>query len=131
LIGAQAAMLLLLGAGLFLAPLSVAPVWPWRLTALTGRAVGAWCLGLGIGAAQVVWENDWWRVRSAVAGYLTLAVLEAVMLARFADTVNWADLRTWVYVMFLLSVLVVALAGWMALRRGKEQALESATPARA
>src|SRR5688500_18442664 len=80
LIGLQAAIMLLLGAGLFVSPLTFASLWPWTLTPLTGRAVGAWCLGLGVGAAQVAWEDDWWRVRSAVAGYSVFAVLELVML---------------------------------------------------
>jgi len=40
-LGAQAAIMLLLGAGLLIAPLTFAVVWPWMLTALTGRADGA------------------------------------------------------------------------------------------
>lgn len=54
----QAGTLLGFGLTLFVAPEATATLWPWALTPLTGRAVGAWLLGLGVAAAQACAEDD-------------------------------------------------------------------------
>jgi len=113
-LGFQAALLLLFGAALFLAPQAAAPLWPWMLTPLTGRAVGAWLLGLGVAAAQMGWENDWLRGRVAMAAYALLGGLELLALARYAGALDWSEPRAWVYLLFLLSVLAVGGYGWRA-----------------
>src|SRR6187402_1912413 len=46
-LGLQAAVLVGLGAALFVAPTDVASVWPWTLTPLMARALGAWMMALG------------------------------------------------------------------------------------
>ncbi len=46
------------GGALFLAPELAGPLWPWALTILTARMLGAWLIGLGLAAAQALWEND-------------------------------------------------------------------------
>jgi hypothetical protein len=112
----QAAVMLLLGAALFLAPQAVAPLWPWTLTPLTGRAVGAWLLGIGIAAAHMAWENEFDRARIGLLAYAIFAVLELVALLRYAGTVDWAGPRGWIYVLFLLSILGVGVYGWFGAR---------------
>jgi hypothetical protein len=52
ILGVQGAVMLVFGVALLVAPVQVAKVWPWPLTALTGRAIGAWLVGLGIIAAS-------------------------------------------------------------------------------
>ena len=49
----------LLGAALVLVPSDVLDWWPWSLTVLTGRAVGAWLVIVGLTAGQAAWQNDW------------------------------------------------------------------------
>ncbi|MCP6390534.1 hypothetical protein NL487_26805, partial [Klebsiella pneumoniae] len=44
LIAAEGAVMLVVGAALFLAPASAAALWPWPLTPLTARTVAAWLL---------------------------------------------------------------------------------------
>ena len=80
-VGAQAAVLVGAGAALFLAP-ERAGWWPWSLTPLTARAVGAWGLGLGVAAAHAVWEDDARRLRPAALALVTFGALQAVALAR-------------------------------------------------
>ena len=118
-IAAQAAVLLVLGLALFVAPLATAPLWPWSLTALTGRAFGAWFLGLGLAAAQMTWENDWQRIVPGSAGFAVFGVLELVVLARYPRAVDWAGPRVWLYLIFLLGLLAVGGYGWYAGRRAK------------
>ena len=59
---AQAVVMLRLGVWLFVAP-QAAGWWPWALTPLTSRAVGAWLLGIGLTTAHAAWEGDWARLR--------------------------------------------------------------------
>jgi hypothetical protein len=119
LLTSQAAVMLLLGAALFIWPTVVAPIWPWALTALTGRVVGAWLVGIGTVAAHAAWENDWVRVENMMISYLAFAVLQFVALLRYPDAVAWDSPGAWLYVLFQLTVLAAGLYGWLAARRAK------------
>jgi hypothetical protein len=109
--------MLVLGIGLFLLPETFAPLWPWQLTPLTGRAVGAWLIGFGIATLHADWENDWTRAYAAALACITLGVLELVALLRFPGTLNWSRVNSWIYLLFMLSVLFVGIYGlWNAIR---------------
>lgn len=114
---AETAAMALLGSWLLVAPLEAAELWPWRLTALTGRAVGAWLVGLAIAGAQLALENDWWRVPAATAGTALFGALELLALARYARTLDWSGAGTWVYLLWLVSMLAVGIYGQLALAR--------------
>lgn len=116
---AQGGGMLVFGAGLLVAPAVLASVWPWTLTALTGRAIGAWFVGLGFAAFHAMRENDLSRIRPLAGGYLAFAVLELVAIARYAGDVNWSAPAAWVYLAFLLSILPVGLFGWFGSRNTK------------
>lgn len=122
-LAAQATVLLVLGVVLFVAP--TMPVWPWPLTPLTGRAVAAWLIGVGVIAAQAVWENEWRRVRVTMAGYAALGVLEIAALARYARFTTGGP-RALVYLLFLFIVLGTGLYGWSASRRAGRAAARTA-----
>jgi hypothetical protein len=107
----QAAFMLPVGAGLLVAPLAVAPVWPWELTPLTGRAIGAWLVSIGVIVAHAVSENDWGRLRPFTVSYTLLAVMQLLALLRFGSEVDWAGPAGWVYVSFLLSIGMVGVFG--------------------
>lgn len=112
----QAVIMLPTGAGLFFFPLAVAPIWPWGLTALTGRAIGAWLISIGVITAHAVYENDWGRLQPFAVSYTLLAVMQLLALLRFGSEIDWAAPAGWVYVLFLFSIGVVGLSGL--LRRG-------------
>jgi hypothetical protein len=95
---------------LFIAPERSLSLWPWPLTPLTSRAVGAWLLGLGVAAAHARWENDLRRIRAAAAGYIVIGVLQGIALARFLDSVAWAEPQSAVYLAILASMVVVGVA---------------------
>lgn len=111
LLGTQAAVMVPLGAALFAAPELFDVVWPWPLTPLTGRVVGAWLIGLGLGAAHSALERDWRRARPAAATAVLFGALELVALARYSDTVDWGDGRTWAYVLTLGFMLTLGGVG--------------------
>ncbi|MBI1801488.1 MAG: hypothetical protein HYR71_07660, partial [Chloroflexi bacterium] len=111
-LGIHGAMMLVMGASLFVWPDAAGAVWPWKLTTLTGRAVGAWLLGIGLAAAQVTIENDWRRLVPIFAAYPVLGALQLVALARYGQEVSWGTASAAIYLLFWLSVLAVGLYGW-------------------
>lgn len=103
----QGVTMLATGIGLFLAPAAFSSLWPWQLTPLTSRAVGAWLIGLGVAVLQAYWENDQNRVRVATVSYAAIGVLQLIALIRFTDTVDWGKANTWIYLLFLVSMLAI------------------------
>src|SRR3989442_1054228 len=91
----EGAGMLTFGGGLLVAPLVIGPAWPWTLTALTGRAIGAWLVGIGFAAVHASWENDLSRTRPLEGGYAVFAVLQLVALARYSSELNWSTPAAW------------------------------------
>jgi hypothetical protein len=115
LVGTQALLLLAVGVGLFAAPATTADWWPWSLTPLTARAIGAWSISLGVAAGHALWEHDAVRVRPAAYAYLAFAALETVALLRFADDGDWASVAGVVYLVLLVSSAITGVAAlWLA-----------------
>jgi hypothetical protein len=113
---AEALLLGAVGAGLFAAPERTSALWPWALTPLTARAVGAWLVGIGIAAAHSASENDFRRVRPAAVSYVLLGVLHGVVVARYPDQIEWG-VGAWVYVAIIALSVVVGVYAWGAASR--------------
>ncbi len=119
-------LLVVLGIALLIAPTSVAPkVWPWPLSALTGRAIGAWLVGTGLSTFHSAWENDLVRVRPAMISYMMLGALQMIALAIFAgsthpvtgeDVFDWTSARAWIYAASVIAFGVMGFVGWKASR---------------
>jgi hypothetical protein len=121
-VAVQTVVLVIVGAGLLVAPLTLAALWPWELTPLTGRAIGAWLVSLAVVAAEALYENDMQRIRPAGAGALAFAVLQTLALVRY-----WSDLHsTAATVGFIVVLLTFFITGSTVFRRGTG---ESAPPA--
>ena len=110
-LGLQGAVMLVLGAALLAVPVQAARLWPWPLTALTGRAVGAWLVGLGIIAAQSWHANRREVVAIAFPAVIVFAALQLAVLAGFARSMRWDQAPAWCYLLFLASLLAVGVAG--------------------
>jgi hypothetical protein len=118
-IGAEAVLLCGIGLALFIRPVTgLTAVWPWPLTPLTSRAIGAWCLGLGVAAVHALWENCVTRLRPAAYAFLVFGVLQTIALLRFGEALDWDRPASWVYVAFLASAAWVgATVLWQSRRR--------------
>jgi hypothetical protein len=110
---------LLLGVYLLVAPLSAAAFWPWALTPLTGRAVGAWLIGFGVVSAHAGLERDLVRLYPIFPALTLFAVLQGIVLVRFHAELDWARPSAWVYALVLASWLAIGLHNWMSV--GKHQ----------
>jgi hypothetical protein len=121
----HALILIPLGLALLVMPEIAIIVWPWKLTLLTGRAIGAWLLALGVAAMHSTWENDWARVQAATISYIVFGVFELIALARYAGSVAWNRYTAWAYVLFLVSVLIIGVYGWY--RSSRESAASQGT----
>ena len=108
-------VLLGFGVALFAVPGSAAPLWPWKLTPLVAQATGAWLISLGVAAAQALLERDARRLRPAAVGYILLAVLQCIALARYPHHFAWGSAAGIIYLTFLGTML---LAGVVGLARG-------------
>jgi hypothetical protein len=108
--------LLLVGLPLLLAPAAMIPFWPWALTPLTARAIGAWLIGLGIAAGHAAYERDLLRARPVLIGAVVFCALQFVALLRYPAEMAWNTPQGWLYVSFLVLFLLVGAYGWAAAR---------------
>lgn len=109
LLAAQGAVLFVVGAVLFVSPGTLP--WPWALSALTSRAIGAWLLSFGLAAGLAVAEADLPRLRGPAVAYLVFGVAELVVLLRYAGTISWGTAPALLYLAFLVLATATAAAG--------------------
>lgn len=110
-------ILVLLGIGMLLAPDSVRTIWPWALTPLTARIVGAWMVGLGTLTGHTVIENDWKRVLPVMPTLAVGAALEIVMAYRYSAVVDWSAPSSTIYIGILGTMVLVGIYGiWQGVR---------------
>jgi hypothetical protein len=107
----QALVMVGLGAALVIAPTDVASAWPWPLTPLTGRAIGAFLCGFGVAAAFALRENDLARLRGSAMSYAALGALEVLALALHWDDADVGSAAGVAYCVGVASVLAVGLYG--------------------
>jgi hypothetical protein len=108
----QAIVLLGLGVALFAAPAQAAPMWPWKLTPLVAQATGAWLISLGVAAVHALLERDARRLRPAAVGYVVLALLQSIALARYPNHFAWHSASGITYLTFLATMLLTGVA-WL------------------
>lgn len=103
-----ATALLSVAAALYVFPADTADWWPWPLTELTARMIGAWLAAIGATLAAVVLERDWTRVTAAMIYLAAVAAAHLATLARDPGTVEWNGAAAWLYVAFDVALLGLA-----------------------
>jgi membrane protein CcdC involved in cytochrome C biogenesis len=101
---AEGLAMIAIGAVLLISP-EDAGFWPWALTPLTSRAIGAFVIGIGLAALTAALENDLGRFRGAAYAYGALGALELLAAVIHSDDFGGDDLATAIYVAFLVAVL--------------------------
>ena len=125
LLAVQALVLLGLGTALFAVPGQAAHLWPWKLTPMMAQATGAWLISLGVAAGHALAERDAYRLRPAAAGYILLATLLSIALARYPHQYEWRSASGIAYLIFLGTML---LTGGVGLARGLPRATRQSIP---
>jgi hypothetical protein len=105
-----AAALLLYGMALLAVPIPAATLWPWPLSELTARAIGAWLVGLGWSAAQGRFSGDLRTVRPVALTSVAFVILQALALLRYGDALKWPSAPAVGFVTVLLAIGVAG--GW-------------------
>ena len=105
-----AAVLLLYGVALLAVPTPAATWWPWPLSELTARAIGAWLVGLGWAAAQGQLSGDLRTVRPVALTSVAFVILQALALLRYGDALTWPSAPAIGFVTVLLAIGVAG--GW-------------------
>jgi hypothetical protein len=100
-----------IGVLLLITPESIIGTWAWELTPLTGRAIGAWMIGLGTAVAHIVIEADWRRVLPGMAGLALFSTLELVAITRYASLFNFGSLSGILFLVFLGTLLILSVYG--------------------
>jgi hypothetical protein len=113
----QGLLLVAVAAALFVVPGAATALWPWPLTPLTARVVAAWLLAFGLCAVLAWHSRDLARLDVAAWAYGLLAVLEVVVIIRFAGTVEWSAPAIWVYLAVAASIMVSSVFALVRLRR--------------
>jgi len=116
----QGVIMFLFGGAMLLLPETMIPLWPWKLSALTSQAMGAWGVGMGIVALHASWENDWSRLHPMMLGCLIYGMLQIVGLLRYPATLDWTRISSLAYTVFFISILFTGAYGTWTARLIKE-----------
>lgn len=102
------------GLVMFVAPRVVIPVWPWQLTPLTCRVVGAvFCLGSA--GLVVLRDRRWVRLRLMVEVEVVMLTLILVGMVRARADLHPDRPLTWVLVSGFVATLVASVLFWRAM----------------
>ena len=113
-LGVESAVLLVVGAPMFIAPTTATTLWPWQLTPFTTRIIAAWLLAFGLATALAAVAGDLQRLRTAAIAYTAFGGLVLVAVLRFPGTLDWSDPMTWAFVAVAAAVAITGAAGWRA-----------------
>ena len=78
---------------------------------MMAQATGAWLISLGVAAGHALVERDARRLRPAAAGYILLAVLLSIALARYPHQFEWQSAAGVAYLIFLATMLLTGAVG--------------------
>lgn len=96
-----------MGLALFLRPAAFIPVWPWQLTPLMARVIGAWLILPGVAAIATYREKRYTAIRSLVRDLMLWEVLLLAGTFFERDNFDFARLSAWLWVALLGSTLVL------------------------
>lgn len=107
----QGAIFVALAAVMLLAPESAADFWPWTLSPLTSRALGAFVLGVGLVALLVARDEELILFRGMAAAYTALGAFQLLAVALHSSDLGDDGLATGIYIAFLAVIAASGLYG--------------------
>lgn len=107
----QSYAMLATGAMLLLLPSLAMNIWPWELTPLTSRAIGAWIAAFGVFAWEASRETVAQRLARPFVAYAVLGLMQLVAVARYWSELQWSGPAAWLYLAGVMVVLATGLWG--------------------
>jgi uncharacterized membrane protein len=118
LAGAVALLTGLTGLTLFALPqVAGGSLWPWQLTPLVARYLGALFIGVAVGAVLTARATRWAQVRLLFPPALTFTGLSLVAAWLHVGSFNPARLATWAFFGLYLLVFVAGLVTYLRYER--------------
>jgi hypothetical protein len=108
----ESVLLLAVGAAISVTPSTATTLWPWTLTPLTARVVGAWLVAFGVATALAALAGDLERLRTATIAYTLFGALELLVVLLHREHVAWDRPVAWCYVAVTVAVVLTGAAGW-------------------
>jgi hypothetical protein len=115
-IAAEAAVMLAASALLLVAPDTAADIWPWALTPLTSRALGAFTLGVALVGLIVVRDDRLVMFGGTALAYAALGGLQLLALALHGGDLGSDEAANAIYIGFVAAVLATGVYGCSAAR---------------
>ena len=117
------------GLVMFFAPqLAGDELWPWKLTLLVSRYLGALFIGVAVGALLCARASDWTQVRLLFPPGLTFTGLSVIAAAIHFASFNPARLATWSFFALYLAVFVAGLITYLRYERARPAAHSDPSP---
>ncbi|NEM04463.1 hypothetical protein [Geodermatophilus normandii] len=110
-LGVESVVLLGVGAAISVAPATAETLWPWTLTPLTARVVGAWLVAFGVATALAALAGDLERLRTSTVAYTVFGVLVLAVVVWHRGTVAWDRPVAWAFLAVAVAVVLTGAAG--------------------
>jgi hypothetical protein len=97
---------------LFVFPTAAIKIWPWPLTPLTARTMGA-IFVLGSAGLGALWERRWSAMRLLVQVEILMLVLIGIAAVRAGAEFDTGRVLTWLFAIGFSAALVSSVAGYL------------------
>ncbi|MCW2700246.1 MAG: hypothetical protein JWQ45_1781 [Blastococcus sp.] len=116
MVGAVGVLALAMSAFLFLFPERAIALWPWTLTPLTARTMGA-IFALGLTAVGAFTERRWSAMRLMLQVAMFMLALIVVSGVRAARDLDPSNVLTWLFAVGFAGVLVASVACYLRMEK--------------
>lgn len=121
IMGGLGALLLAAGLSLFVLPNVLVALWPWRLTLLTARVIGA-CFALtGVFGLVIAQDRRWTAARVALQSQAVGVALILVGIVRSWSDFKTANATTWLFIGGMSTLLVAVAVLYAILERKRSK----------
>ncbi|KGN36183.1 hypothetical protein [Knoellia subterranea] len=119
LIALEGSAFLGLGLGLIVRPDFWGELVPWSVSTIDSRALGVWCLTLGVALLQALVEADLDRVGPGLLALTSIGTLGLIGMAWHHSDIAWATWTAPIAVGLLVGLLATGVVGSVLLRRAR------------
>jgi hypothetical protein len=114
--GALGAILTIAALILLLVPEFLIPLWPWTLTALTGRMMAAMFILPGLVGLSIASDGSWSSARFLLQAQVFSIILMLIAAAIARDNFDWSHPSSWFFVGGMTFIVVLIIYTFLAKR---------------